>query len=161
MAWIREKINLPKTLKPAERKVVAELVINHIINRSAAGLDKNDNKFPKYTKAYAEKKGVGVNDVDLILEGEMLESLQLLSHKAGEIVIGFDKEDSRLNGKAEGNILGSYGGEPNKKKARDFLGLSSDDLEVIIDSFDTDVELTEEEVRALTRELTDELLGDL
>lgn len=153
--WVREKIKLPKTIKPKDRVKIAEVVIDHIINRSAAGLDKNDKKFPKYSKDYAEKKGVGVSDVDLILEGEMLESIMLLSHKSGEITIGFDKSDEDLNGKAEGNILGSYGGEPNKKKARDFLGISGDDLEVLIDSFSGEPESFD------TNAVLDELLGEM
>jgi hypothetical protein len=163
MTWVREKISLPKTLKPAERRKVAEVIINHIINRSAAGLDKNDKKFPKYSKKYADLKGSDVNDVDLILSGEMLESLKLLSDKSGEITIGYDKGDSELNGKAEGNILGSYGGEPNKKKARDFLGITDSDLEVILDAYsnEEDPNLTDEEIRQLAKEITFDILEDL
>lgn len=140
MAWIREKIIIPKTFKPKERVKIAEVVIDHIINRSVAGLDKNNKKFPAYSKKYADRKNVGVSDVDLILSGEMLESIQLLNHKSGEIIIGFDKTDKELNGKAEGNILGSYGREPNKKKARDFLGMPKDELEILFDSFESEIE---------------------
>lgn len=139
MAWIREKIYLPKTIKPKDRVKLADAIIEHIINRTASGIDKNNKDFPKYSKEYADKKNVGVGDVDLILSGEMLDSIKLLSHKSGEIIIGFDKTDKELNGKAEGNIKGSYGGDPNPKKARDFLGMPKDDLEILFDAFEADI----------------------
>jgi len=162
--WTREKIKIPKTLKPKERVQIAEVVINHIINRTAAGQDRNNNDFPKYTAKYAEEKGVGVDDVDLILSGEMLEGIALLSHKPGEIVIGYDDPSDELAGKVEGNRTGSYGGEPNKSKARDFLGIASDDLEVLLDAYQDDEEdlgpLTEKELEILSRQLAEELLDD-
>lgn len=164
MTWVREKIKIPTSIKPKDRVKISEVLINHIINRSAAGLDKNNKKFPKYTKEYAEIKGVGVTDVDLIMEGELLESIILLNHKAGEITIGFDKSDEELNGKAEGNILGSYGRDPNPKKARDFLGVSSDELEILIDSYKEESAaspLTDDELDSLVSQLSDELLGDI
>jgi hypothetical protein len=134
MAWIKEKILIPKKLKPAQREVIADEVIDFIRDRSFAGLDKNNKKFKKYSDQYAKKKGVGVDDVDLVLEGEMLDELMLLSHKAGEITIGYEK-GSPVNDKAEGNILGSYGRDPNPKKARDFLGISRKDLMDIVDTY--------------------------
>jgi hypothetical protein len=161
--WTREKIILPKTLKPKERKQIAEVIINHIINRSAAGLDKNDKKFPKYTAKYADTKGVGVSDVDLILTGEMLEALELVNDGSGFITIGYKKPSDELAGKVEGNRIGSYGGEPNPKRARDFLGIDSSTLDTLIDSYQDDAELgpvTAEELNALARELALDLLDD-
>jgi hypothetical protein len=166
MTWIREKILLPKTINPTQRKKIAEVIISHIIDRSIAGYDKNNKKFPNYTKKYAEIKGVDVSDVDLLLSAEMLESIKLLSDKSGEITIGFDKSDQELNGKAEGNILGSYGREPNKKKARDFLGIDSDELDVLISAYeneldDNEIQLTDEEIKILSKELVNDMLDDL
>lgn len=131
MAWMRTKIQIPKHLKPSQRELLGEEIVDFIINRSAAGLDKNNRKFKKYSKAYADMKGVNEGDVDLVLTGEMMESLQLLNHRNGELMIGYDKEDD-INAKAEGNITGSYGGDPNPKKARDFLGITKKDLYSIL-----------------------------
>ena len=156
---------LPKTINPTQRKKIAEVVINHIINRSIAGYDKNDKKFPIYSKDYAEKKGVSRGEVDLLLSGELLDSIKLLSERSGEITIGFDKEDEKLNGKAEGNILGSYGKEPNKKKARDFLGIDDAELDILISAYEDkkedepEEELTDEEIDQLARELASEMFG--
>lgn len=161
MAWMRTKLIIPKTIKPSKRVAIAQAVITHIQDRTFAGLDKNNNPFPKYTKEYAEFKGS--QDVDLLLSGEMMDSIQLLSHSSGEINIGFNKSNNALNGKAEGNIKGSYGGEPNKKKARDFLGIDPDELGVIVSLFEDNSEesISEDEVKAITDELISQLLDDL
>jgi hypothetical protein len=139
--YTREKIKLPKSIKPKDRVQIAEVIINHIISRSAAGLDRNNKKFPKYSKDYADSKGVGVNDVDLILSGEMLEELELVNHTSGSITIGYRDPSDELAGKVEGNRIGSYGGEPNKKKARDFLGIDADELEILISSYENEIDL--------------------
>jgi hypothetical protein len=131
--YTREKIKISPSLNPAKRIELATAVIEHIISRSAAGLDKKNNKFKPYTEKYAETKGVGTGDVDLILTGEMLDSLELVSHKSGEIVIGYKDPSDELAGKVEGNRIGSYGGEPSKKRARDFLGIPSDELALFED----------------------------
>jgi hypothetical protein len=161
--WTREKIILPKTLKPKERKQIAEVVINHIINRSAAGLDKNDKKFPRYTSKYAEIKGVGTSDVDLILTGEMLESLELVSDGPGYITIGYKNPSDELAGKVEGNRIGSYGKDPDPKKARDFLGIDADTLETLIGAYQDEEELgpiSDADLDALARELAMDMLDD-
>jgi hypothetical protein len=164
MGWVREKIKLPKTFKPKDRVKIAEVIIDHIITRSVSGIDKNNKKFPEYSDSYAEKKNVGPGDVDLVLSGEMLESIQLLSHKSGEIIIGFDKSDEELNGKAEGNILGSYGRQPNKNKARDFLGMPDDELDILFGAFEEEIELgnveTSEAASIDVGSILDELLGE-
>lgn len=134
MAWMKETIKIPREIRPDQREAIAEEIIDFIRDRSFAGLDKNNRKFKKYTKQYAAKKGVSVGDVDLVLEGEMLDELAMLSHKAGEITIGYEK-GSDVNAKAEGNIIGSYGKDPDPKKARDFLGLTKKDLLSIVQTY--------------------------
>jgi len=62
----------------------------------------------------------------------MLAALQLLDNGRGEIVIGYEA-GTEENDRAEGNILGSYGGSPNASKARDFLGIESKKLRELID----------------------------
>lgn len=158
--YTREKIKIPTSIKPRDRVRIAEVIIDHIINRSAAGLDRNNKKFKKYSKEYAEKKGVGLSDVDLILSGEMLEELELVSHKNGEIVIGYKDPSDELAGKVEGNRIGSYGGEPRQSKARDFLGLPMDELEILISAYENDVDIgaREKDGGFNTTDILDELL---
>lgn len=161
--YTREKIKIPTSIKPRDRVRIAEVIIDHIINRSAAGLDRNNKKFKKYSKEYAEKKGVGLSDVDLILSGEMLEELELVSHKNGEIVIGYKDPSDELAGKVEGNRIGSYGGEPRQSKARDFLGLPMDELEILISAYENDVDIgaREKDGGFNTTDILDELLRNV
>lgn len=134
MAWIKETIPVPRKLRPNQREVIAEEIVDFIRDRSFAGLDKNNRKFKKYSDKYAERKGVSIDDVDLVLTGELMEKLQVLKTAPGEITIGYEKSDP-VNAKAEGNILGSYGRDPNPKKARDFLGITRKDLMSIVDTY--------------------------
>jgi hypothetical protein len=161
--WTRERIKLPKTFTPKERIKIADVILNHIVARTLSGEDKNNKSFKEYTPGYADKKGVGVGDVDLTLSGEMLENLELVNHSSGEIVIGYKSPSDELAGKVEGNRTGSYGGEPNKKKARDFLGIDPDDLDVIISAFESDNGsdgVTQNDIDALAKQLADELIGN-
>lgn len=132
MPQMKTVISVPKGLDEEERIAIAEDIVEFIITRTGAGLDRYNRKFKKYSKEYAREKGVSPGDVDLIVSGDLLDSLLLLDHSRGEIVIGYE-EDDEINGKAEGNITGSYGQpEPNPRKARDYLGISTRDLAAII-----------------------------
>jgi hypothetical protein len=128
--------------------------------RTLEGRDKNNKKFPKYTKAYADEKGVSRDSVDLFLEGDLLDELSLLNHKSGELVIGYEK-GADINGKAEGNILGTYGQtEPIKGKQRDFLGITKSDLKTVIDTIDQeDVTLTKADIDRIARDAARSILG--
>jgi len=131
--WTKQKISIPKTFRPKERIAIATAIIERIVTRTQEGLDRNDTPFKKYSKKYAALKGVGVDDVDLVLTGEMLLDLEMVNHKNGEITIGYKSPSEELAGKVKGNRTGSYGDVPNKKKARDYLGISESDLNLIID----------------------------
>jgi hypothetical protein len=163
MAKLSIKIPFTQPIKPKERVKIADALLTHIVGRTMAGLDRDNNKFAKYTKKYANEKGVGVSDVDLLLSGEMLSELQVLKVDSSGVEIGY-KGSKDLIGKVEGNILGTYGQtEPIPGKARDFLGILPDDVEVIIDSYiDEDIkDLSEEELDAIARDAAREILGDI
>jgi hypothetical protein len=163
MAKLSIKIPFTQPIKPKERVKIADALLTHIVGRTMAGLDRDNNKFAKYTKKYANEKGVGVSDVDLLLSGEMLSELQVLKVDANGVEIGY-KGSKDLIGKVEGNILGTYGQpEPIPGKARDFLGILPDDVEVIIDSYiEEDLkDLSEEELDAIARDAAREILGDI
>lgn len=129
-------MEIPTDLKPDQRQQLADLVVEHIVERTQRGKDKNGDPFPRYSKSYIKSldfanAGKSKNRVDLTLSGDMLAALKLLRHRNGEIVIGFDSGTVE-NDKAEGNILGSYGKEPNPSKARDFLGIQPAKLRELI-----------------------------
>lgn len=159
--WTRVKIKLPKTIKPRERVAIAEVLLTHIVTRTLNGEDKNNKKFKNYTEKYADIKGVDVSDVDLTLDGEMLEALELVSHKSGEITIGYKDPSEELAGKVEGNRSGFYGNS-KKKKSRDFLGITQSDLSLLLGAYeDADEPVSDEDLEAFARELAEETLVDL
>lgn len=130
------QLSLPKGLSRAERLDIADLVIEFIVDRTQRGIDATGKRFPGYSKSYMESldfKNAGKSkSVDLTLSGDMLAALSILDEKDGKIIVGYEK-GSDEEGRAEGNILGSYGGEPDKKKARPFLGIKPNELKKIVE----------------------------
>lgn len=137
MAWQRVKIQIPDDLTPTERLELADLVIEHIVDRSDRGLDKEGRKFPKYSKNYIKSldfknANKSPGEVNLQLSGDMLAALKLISHRSGELTVGFEN-GTQENDQAEGNILGTYGQpSPIPGKKRDFLGIESKKLRDLI-----------------------------
>ena len=134
--FARETIKIPSDLGPQDRKQLAEEIIDFIIEnaKSGVGARKHGESFryyplssKPYTEEYAKKKGVSRTSVDLTYDDEMLNAMEVISTKKGEVTIGY-KQGNDQNGKAEGNIIGSYGKSPNKKKARPFIGITQKDL---------------------------------
>jgi hypothetical protein len=60
---------------PEQKRIFAEIARDVIENRTLDGVDINGKKFKKYSKEYAELKGVGRSAVDLFLKGDMLSSI--------------------------------------------------------------------------------------
>jgi hypothetical protein len=147
MAWQRVKIDIPKDFGPDERERLAFDILEHIRKRTSNGQGLNSNgtrlrQFPKYSESYSESldfkiAGKSTSDVNLKLSGDMLDAMDLLNHRSGQITIGFEN-GSDENARAEGNILGSYGGAPNKAKARNFLGVTAKELEIIVKQYRRD-----------------------
>ena len=150
--WQRLSINIPKEFKPKQRENIAGRIIDHITERTVkSGKDKNGKRFVRYTKEYAKKKGVGRGTVDLVDTFEMMTSIQLLSERSGKLIIGFEK-GSKVNGKADGNIRGTYGRKsPLPGKARDFLGINLKQLEKIYDKIEQKPATAREDVEAASR----------
>lgn len=134
----KELINLSGLgLTQDQREEVADLIVERIVNRTVKeGRDRYGDKFPKYSDSYKESldfkiAGKSKSKVDLQLSGDMLAALKVLDVTSRSVLIGYDK-GAEENGRVEGNRLGSYGGDPNPKKARDFLGLTDDELRKIV-----------------------------
>lgn len=130
MAWQRTRIDLPKSVDPDQ---AGELIIEYIRERTQQGTGIRPNgrlyDFPEYSDAY--RKWKGQRKVDLTLSNDMLAEMQVLSVKTGSVTIGYEN-GTEANDKAEGNQLGSYGRDPNPRKARSFLGVNKAELRAIL-----------------------------
>ena len=142
-------IEIPDEYGPDERAAIGKDIVEFIRQRSEDGVGVKETArgwknvpFPAYSKTYKESLDFKIagktNKVNLTLSGDMLIALDVLNHRPGEITIGYRKGDREENDKAEGNITGSYGGSPNPKKARNFLGISASDLREILDQYKGD-----------------------
>ena len=128
------EIPIPEDLKPAQRLELGDLIVEHIVERTMQGKDKNNNPFKKYSKSYAESldfkiAGKSRSRPNLQLSGDMLASLELLSQQKGKLKVGFPKGDE-VNARAEGHITGILGKSRGHK--RDFLGLQKSKLNELI-----------------------------
>ena len=134
MAWQKVRIELPDDLNATDRDILSEEAIAYMVERTRRGGGVNASgtkrkKFPAYTKEY--KKIKGQSNVDLSFSSKMLDALDVLSHKKGSMLIGFEN-GSKENDKAEGNITGSYGRSANPSKARNFLGLTKSEIKALV-----------------------------
>lgn len=141
-------IQISKKHNKATRLAIAKQVIEHIIDRTREqNLDKNGKPLAPYRSSYKKSlefkiAGKG-NRVDLTLTGEMLNTLKLLNDSKGEIVIGYDRGDE-INGKVEGNRLGTYGQSKPVGPKRDFLGIQKTELKEIEEEY---LELEKDELK--------------
>lgn len=135
MGKAQVKIKIPKRFSSDDAEAIAEELVDYIIERTKKGHGA-DGKFPGYSDSYKKSfefkvAGKSPGKVNLTLSGEMLDSLSVISATSGEIVIGYEDDDPNSD-KAEGNILGSYGGEPDDSKARNFLEVKEEEVARII-----------------------------
>ena len=123
------RIVIPVSVKydEVERVAIAQELIDYILERTAKGKGKDGKPWGGPASRYSPGYKGGKGPVNLSLSGDMLDALTLIQQKKGQIVIGID--DSKEEGKAEGNILGTYGKDtPIPGKARNFLGLSKQEF---------------------------------
>lgn len=130
-----------------DRVAIAREFMRIIINRTndgvglsgspdGSGLYSSTKKFPKYSNSYVnskEFKALGKSrNVNLRKYNKMLNAMKLLDHGAGYITIGFEN-GSFENDVADGNITGSYGRTANPTHARNFLGITVDEYQKVIE----------------------------
>lgn len=125
-------IPIPKKYRPEERKAIAQEVVDFIVERTLSGKDKDNINFKPYSKSYVKSldfkiAGKSASNVNLKLSGDMLASLKPLTHRSGSITVGYEAGDEN-NGKAEGNIKGTYGNKKQVAPKRDFLGIKEGTL---------------------------------
>lgn len=143
--WTKTIVDLPKTYTPIERVAIAQDIVDYIVERTKAGKGPGNQKWSgsagKYSAAYQksfEFRASGKSkDVNLKLSGDMLDAIGIISERAGKVTVGVT--DSSQEGKAEGNIRGTYGkASAIKGKARPFLELTDSELKKILKNYPVD-----------------------
>jgi hypothetical protein len=168
-ANIQRPVTISEDYTPEYRLAIGQAIVEYIRDRTSKGLGKDGKKWPstakKYTKDYTESlnfvaSGKSKTPVNLTLSGGMLSALDIIKSKEGELVIGYETSSGEA-GKAEGNIIGSYGKDSGRSsKARDFLALSTKEINKILKDFPIKkVSEETEEMLRLAREGKDKKLN--
>lgn len=130
---------MPNDYTKVERKAIGQDIIDFIVEKTQKGYDKDGHRFKGYSTSYKESLDFKIagkgGTVDLTMTEEMLNELKVIRTKRGEIEIGFDGRRNKLNGKVEGNRLGTYGNKRRVTKGRDFLGIKSTPLKDILKDY--------------------------
>lgn len=127
-------IDFPEDFSSEERRMLAEKVIEFIQDRTKMGYNVYGRDWSgdagKYNPDYARKVGKKAGGpVDLALSHDMIEAIEYFP---GQGAVGF-KSGTKIERKAEGNILGTYGRpEPIPGKGRPFLDILKKDLQELI-----------------------------
>jgi len=129
------RIIIPRGYSKEQRQKIGEDIVERIRNRTRKdSIDKEGNKFARYSKTYS--KEMRKRKVNLTDTGDMLDELQLLTEYSGTVTVGYEA-GADINGKVEGNRLGTYGqSTPIPGKARDFLGITDSELKDILDKYE-------------------------
>ena len=136
-ANVQTTIYFPRRLDADQRVLLADLAIKEVINRTTVKkIGTNGKPFKAYSDSYKSSfefklagKGKKPN---LKLTGDMVHSIELISHEEGSLVIGYEPDDE-IAGKVEGNQIGSYGKSAgNPAKARKFLGLPQRVVNILV-----------------------------
>lgn len=136
---VQNTFYVPDSLNPLQREILADLIIEEIIDRTRERkIDVNGRPFVGYNEQYKESFEfdlAGKSDKpNLTLTGNMLDSMKLISHTKGEIVIGYNVREDVAK-QVEGNQIGASGKKGvigNPDKARPFIGLPKTVLKRLI-----------------------------
>ena len=124
----------------------AREAIEVINQRTLDGKDVDKSKFTPYSEAYAERKGVTPDSVDLFLSGDMLESLKLTKDTPHTVSFGIEGGDA-----AKKSFYHNTGDGNNPK--REFFGITRSEAEKIAESIKKDVVDREDSVGFTLAEL--------
>lgn len=88
---VSQTFNLKDLLgyKPSDTQLelFAELVIDKMVDRTLSGKDIENKKFTKYSKDYAQMKGVSRDSVDMTFDGDMLNSIEYERLRANQVKV--------------------------------------------------------------------------
>lgn len=120
-------LQIPKNKQREAMKAAAEFLKVEVLDYIGEGKSpvSGFGKFPEYTKSYSAEKGSSL--VNLELTGELLDALDV-KVKGSSLELNVYGSDE-VQGKAEGNNLGTYGNpKPIKGKARRFIPVGDETL---------------------------------
>jgi hypothetical protein len=104
---------------------------DQIRERTRNGTSADGVRFIRYSEAYAKRKGVGTNDVDLTVSGELLDQLTVTEVDPNSIVLGWRSD----NLAERASML-----EDHPTSPRPFLDIDDDQLDELVAWVDDGIE---------------------
>jgi hypothetical protein len=139
---VKDDLGIMFDISDETKLQIGDAIVNQIRQRTQAGKPLGSaRKFVKYSDAYAAKKGVGVNDVDLTLTEDMLEAMFVEDIVGDNIVIGF--ADSDVIPRAFNHHTG------DTLPKRPFFGIQKNELSRIKSEFKTTIDREKRQSAAL------------
>ena len=150
---IQKTIAIPNKYDGAARDRIGQMMVQKIKDRTASGISANGTAF-KYAKK-SPHRGNNLSD-----SGDMLAMLEVVSHTQGAITVGYKDITSIEANQAEGISIGTYGNDdPNPALAKPFIGISSEELDLILNRVDQ--ELPKPSLSQQEQALIDNILRNL
>lgn len=123
---IQTVFKCPDDFTADQRILLAELIMVEIRKMTKRSLDVDGAPFAEYSESYKESTEFEIagktSKVNLTLTGDMLASMELITHIKGQVRIGYKKTNPEA-GKVQGNQSGIRGNSMDIVNPRPFLGL--------------------------------------
>jgi len=152
-----QEINLKRYLgrNPTESEIeaFAEEAIERINIRTLDGETVHGGAFKRYSKAYAEKKGVSQDSVDLFLDGKMLNALNYEQSDNGVKIVIDDNLETKKG-------FAHHTGD-NSLPKRPWFGITTDEARQIAESVREDDVQDSESLVERVRQSPNRRLSDL
>jgi len=128
-------LSVPDDWTSFEREEFAQQVVDFIKARTDDGKDINNQSFAGYSDSYASSldfriAGKSKSNVNLRLSGEMMDTVDLISHTAGTIFLGFQSG-------TDANDKAAWAAASDNGPSRKFLGLDDASLNRLVSQFET------------------------
>ena len=153
----KTRLIIPSDIDNLGRRVLGQMVIDFIQDRTAKGKDINNGSFARYSKEYKESrdfKTAGKSSlVNLRLTGDMMASIEVLSTGSGFIELGY------IAGTDE-NDKAAWVSDFDNGPSRDFLGMSAKDLDQVVSSFKEVNPSAEDTRNAEARAILNRIVGE-
>lgn len=135
------------------KREIGNRLIDQILVRTNAGIDKEGSRFVGYSKAYKKSLAFKVygktNKVNLKLTGAMQSAIAVVGMDSTSVTIGFTDEDQQE--KARGHIEGT--GANDALPIRDFWGLPLKNVQKVMKDVIRDFEVSEERFIEIIEEI--------
>ena len=153
----RVRLEIPSDIDNLGRRVLGQMFIDFIQDRTAKGQDINNGKFASYSKEYKDSEEFKIarksSTVNLRLTGDMMASIEILSDGSGFIELGYEAGSDE-------NDRAKWVSDFDNGPSRDFLGMNEVDKNQVVSSFRETNPAVEDTRNTEARSILNRILGN-